>query len=60
MTTFNLELSPIQAFLVHEALVETQKGFTQDPKCVPDRIVVVREVIESIEKHLEEGTDGTV
>jgi len=27
---------------------------------VPDRIVVVREVIESIEKHLEEVTDGTV
>ena len=60
MTTFNLELSPIQAYWVHQALIENQKGFTHDPKCVPDRIVVVREVIESIEKHLEEVTDGTV
>jgi hypothetical protein len=60
MTTFNLELSPIQAYWVHEALVETQKGFTHNPNCVPDRITIIREVVESIEKNLEEATDGTI
>jgi hypothetical protein len=49
----NIELEPVNAVWVLQALIDAQKGFTQDPVCVPERIVIIRDTIKKIDEALE-------
>ena len=67
VTNLHLEVKPIQAYWMLECLTEAQKGYTYDETCVPERIVLIRQVISDIDEQLsklmivdEEETDGTV
>jgi hypothetical protein len=51
----NLELDPQTAVYVMQSLVNTQEGYTYDEKCVPPRIVQIREVIGKIDAALDEA-----
>jgi len=48
-----LELDTQTAVYVMQSLVDSQKGYTINPVCVPSRIVKIREVIEQIDAGLE-------
>jgi len=41
-----------QAAAVRQVLFESQKGYTYDPTCVPERVVDIRDVIRDIDDNL--------
>ena len=49
-----VEMSVYQAAAVRASLFTDTKQYTYDPKCVPERVVQIRDVIVSIDKQLEE------
>ena len=49
-----LELSVYQAAAVRQALFVEQKGYTLDPTCIPPRIVDVRNLIVTLDKHIDD------
>lgn len=50
----NFELDVRKAAAVRQALFREQDGYTYDSTCVPQRIVEIREVIQSIDTQIEE------
>ena len=50
----SLELSVYQAAAVRASLFTDTKQYTYDPKCVPERVTQIREVIVEIDNQLEE------
>jgi len=49
-----VEMSVYQAAAVRGSLFTDTKQYTYDPKCIPERVTQVREVIVSIDDQLEE------
>ncbi len=49
-----VEMSVYQAAAVRASLFTDTKQYTYDPKCIPERVTQVREVIVSIDDQLEE------
>tara|TARA_Y100000022_G_scaffold171254_1_gene157636 strand:- start:16 stop:204 length:189 start_codon:yes stop_codon:yes gene_type:complete len=49
-----VEMPVYQAAAVRESLFTDTKQYTYDPKCTPERVTQVREVIVSIDNQLEE------
>ena len=49
-----LEMSVYQAAAVRASLFTDTKQYTYDPKCIPERVAQIREVIVSIDSQLEE------
>lgn len=49
-----LELNLQQAAVVRQALFVEQKGYTLDPTCIPARIVDVRTIIATLDKHIDD------
>ena len=49
-----VEMSVYQAAAVRASLFHDTKEYTYDPKCVPERIVQIRDVMISIDEQLEE------
>ena len=49
-----IEMSVYQAAAVRASLFTDTKQYTYDPKCVPERVVQIRDVIVSIDDQLEE------
>ena len=49
-----IEMSAYQAAAVRASLFTDTKQYTYDPKCIPERVTQVREVIVSIDDQLEE------
>ncbi len=49
----NLELNLQQAAVIRQALLTEQKGYTLDPTCIPPRIVDVRNIISTLDKHID-------
>ena len=49
-----LELLVYQAAAVRQALFVEQKGYTLDPTCIPPRIVDVRNIIATLDKHIDD------
>ena len=47
-------MSVYQAAAVRASLFTDTKQYTYDPKCIPERVTQVREVIVSIDDQLEE------
>ena len=61
MITINMDARTAAA--VRQALFDEQKRYTYDPKCVPPRIVEIRNVIVDLDEQIEEElknetTDG--
>ena len=52
MITLNLDVRTAAA--VRQALFDEQKQYTYDPKCVPPRIVEIRNVIVDLDEQIEE------
>ncbi len=52
MITINLDVRTAAA--VRQTLFEEQKRYTYDLKCVPPRIIELRNVINDIDEQLEE------
>ncbi len=50
----NLELNLQQAAVVRQALFMEKKGYTLDPTCTPARIVDVRNVINTLDKMIDD------
>ena len=48
-----LELSVYQAAAVRQSLFTDTKGYTYDPKCIPERVSQIREAIVQIDNQLE-------
>jgi hypothetical protein len=53
--TINMDVRTAAA--VRQALFEEQKRYTYDPKCVPPRIVELRNVINDLDEQIEESTE---
>ena len=51
MITINMDVR--SAASVRQALSDEQKRYTYDPKCVPPRIVEIRNVINDIDEQIE-------
>jgi|TARA_Y100000996_G_scaffold409986_1_gene391548 hypothetical protein len=49
--TINMDVR--SAASVRQALFDEQKRYTYDPKCVPPRIVEIRNVINDIDEQIE-------
>ena len=49
-----LEMSVYQAAAVRKSLFTDTKEYTYDPKCVPERVVQIREAIVQIDNQLKE------
>ena len=49
-----VEMSVYQAAAVRKSLFTDTKEYTYDPKCVPERVTQIREVIVEIDNQLEE------
>ena len=49
-----LEMSVYQAAAVRESLFTDTKQYTYDPKCVPERVIQIREAIVEIDNKLGE------
>ena len=49
-----VEMSVYQAAAVRASLFTDTKEYTYDPKCVPERVVQIRNAIVSIDEQLEE------
>ena len=52
MITINMDARTAAA--VRQTLFDEQKKYTYDPKCVPPRIIELRNVINDIDEQLEE------
>ena len=52
MITINMDTRTAAA--VRQTLFDEQKKYTYDPKCVPPRIIELRNVINDIDEQLEE------
>ena len=52
MITISMDVRSAAA--VRQALFDEQKRYTYDPKCVPPRIVEIRNVINDIDEQIEE------
>tara|TARA_Y100000004_G_scaffold141259_1_gene160614 strand:+ start:530 stop:709 length:180 start_codon:yes stop_codon:yes gene_type:complete len=52
MITVNMDVRSAAA--VRQALFDEQKRYTYDPKCVPPRIVEIRNVINDIDEQIDE------
>jgi hypothetical protein len=52
MITVNMDVRSAAA--VRQALFDEQKRYTYDPKCVPPRIVEIRNVINDIDDQIDE------
>ena len=50
----SLELTVYQAAAVRASLFTDTKGYTYDPKCIPERVAQIREAIVEIDNQLEE------
>ena len=49
----NISMDVKSAAAVRQALFDEQKRYTNDPKCVPPRIVEIRNVINDIDEQIE-------
>ena len=49
----NISMDVRSASAVRQALFDEQKRYTYDPKCVPPRIVEIRNVINDIDEQIE-------
>ena len=49
-----LEMSVYQAAAVRKSLFTDTKEYTYDPKCVPERVIQIRDAIVEIDNQLEE------
>jgi hypothetical protein len=47
-----IKMDARQAAAVRQVLFESQKGYTYDPKCIPERISDIRSVIQDIDDNL--------
>ena len=47
-----IKMDALQAAAVRQVLCDSQKGYTYDPTCVPERVVDIREVIRDIDDNL--------
>ena len=52
MITINMDARTAAA--VRQTLFDEQKKYTYDPKCVPPRIIELRNVINDIDEQLED------
>ena len=52
MITINMDARTAAA--VRQTLFDEQKKYTYDPKCVPTRIIELRNVINDIDEQLED------
>ena len=52
MITINMDVR--SAASVRQALFDEQRRYTYDPKCVPPRIVEIRNVINDIDEQIED------
>ena len=50
----NISMDVKSAAAVRQALFDEQKRYTYDPKCVPPRIVEIRNVINDIDEQIDE------
>lgn len=50
----SLELTVYQAAVVRQSLFMDTREYTYDPKCIPERVSQIREVIVNIDNKLEE------
>ena len=50
----NINMDVRSAAAVRQALFDEQKRYTYDPKCVPPRIVEIRNVINDIDEQIDE------
>jgi len=49
-----IEMSVYQAAAVRASLFTDTKGYTYDPKCIPERVAQIRDAIIQIDNQLEE------
>ena len=47
-----IKMDARQAAAVRQVLFDSQKGYTYDPTCVPERVVDIRDVIRDIDDNL--------
>ncbi len=47
-----IKMNARQAAAVRQVLFDSQKGYTYDPTCVPERVVDIRDVIRDIDDNL--------
>ena len=47
-----VKMNARQAAAVRQVPFDSQKGYTYDPTCVPERVVDIREVIRDIDDNL--------
>ena len=47
-----VKMNARQAAAVRQVLFDSQKGYTYDPTCVPERVVDIRDVIRDIDDNL--------
>ena len=47
-----IKMNARQAAAVRQVLFDSQKGYTYDPTCVPERVIDIREVIRDIDDNL--------
>jgi len=47
-----IKMDARQAAAIRQVLFETQKGYTYDPTCVPERVVDIRTVIRDIDDNI--------
>ena len=47
-----VKMNARQAAAVRQVLFDSQKGYTYDPTCIPERVVDIREVIRDIDDNL--------
>ena len=47
-----IKMNARQAAAVRQVLFDSQKGYTYDPTCVPERVVDIRDVIRDLDDNL--------
>lgn len=47
-----IKMDARQAAAIRQVLFESQKGYTYDPTCVPERVVDIRTVIRDIDDNI--------
>ena len=55
-----LELDVRQAASIRQVLYKEQSIYTYDPKCVPPRIVEIRNVINDLDEQIDEELNSEV
>ncbi len=53
-----LKIDVKSAASIRHVLFKEQERYTYDPTCVPQRIVEIRNVIEELDKQIEENING--